>query len=206
MQEKKRGWRILVFSGVALILIVCALFSLVSAHPSFGAQGADFLRNILGDRVVASLELVLFQIQDQVNHAKYALGWSPPTSPWGDNPALPSPGLVTTRTLNSSPVILSIPSMQPGGPAPERSPSASPFTSTPQRLSTAILSPIISPTPSSPPTITPTREPLFPPAALSPLGSRPARAFGVSIYSIQPARLLPTGPTCNRIQSDLTPS
>src|SRR5512135_2698549 len=70
------GWTGLVVAVLALILV--ALFLVVSLWPGVGAQGADLLRGVIGDRAVAGLEMVVFQAQDAVNRWKYNLGLAKP--------------------------------------------------------------------------------------------------------------------------------
>jgi hypothetical protein len=66
----------------AVLLIPTAGFVAVSQFPSFGAQGADFLRKIIGDRAVAQIEMAMFTAQDQLAQIKYHLGLVQAEAPW----------------------------------------------------------------------------------------------------------------------------
>jgi hypothetical protein len=57
-------------SVLALIVItclgsICAGYSAIQIWPDLGGQGADLLRELFGDQVVASLETTVFQAQDR---------------------------------------------------------------------------------------------------------------------------------------------
>jgi len=67
-----------------LFVCVCLAASLlvIRFSPAVGAYGADFLRNIFGDRIVAALETTLFKLQDGVRNLEYTLGVAPAASPW----------------------------------------------------------------------------------------------------------------------------
>jgi Phosphodiester glycosidase len=83
--------RILQWSaGIAAagIVVVLVLFIIVSVNPYLGAEGADWLRNIIGDKAVAGLEMVVFQVQDVFQRWEYQLGI---LNPAGDFGSFPSP-------------------------------------------------------------------------------------------------------------------
>ena len=67
--------------AITLVLVVC-LFYLVSTTPSFGALGAEVLRNSIGDRPVAILEMVYLQVQDNIQQTRYGLGIEQAQAPW----------------------------------------------------------------------------------------------------------------------------
>lgn len=67
---------------VISLIIITGLFYLVSSTPSFGAQGAELLRNILGDRPVAVLEMVYLRVQDNIQQTRYGLGLEQARAPW----------------------------------------------------------------------------------------------------------------------------
>lgn len=108
MSKQKEGghkffWvkRILQWSaGIAAagLVMVLLLFILVSKYPSIGAEGADWLRNIIGDQAVAGLEMVVFQVQDEFQRLEYQLGMANPAGDWG---AFPSPSASPTFALRT---------------------------------------------------------------------------------------------------------
>lgn len=74
------GWAGMVLAG--LILIVVILFLVMSLWPGVGAQGADLLRGVIGDKTVAGLEMAVFQVQDTFSRWKYDLGIEKPAAAW----------------------------------------------------------------------------------------------------------------------------
>jgi len=77
--------------ALAIILIVClgsisVGYSAIQLWPDFGGQGAELLRNLFGDQVVASLETTIFQAQDRANGVTYQLGAVSPAAPWDAAP------------------------------------------------------------------------------------------------------------------------
>ncbi len=102
--------------AAVLVLIFVALFLVVSLFPGVGAQGADLLRGVIGDKAVASLEMVIFQVQDTVNRWTYDLGLQKPSIAWAPVATItPLP----TSTLSTG-----------GTPAPYSSPEGYPATQT----------------------------------------------------------------------------
>ncbi len=71
--------------GLAGALILVGLVAAVSVWHSLGAQGADFLRSVIGDQAVARLEMEVFQIQDTFQKWKYDHGWATQAVPWGNS-------------------------------------------------------------------------------------------------------------------------
>ncbi len=67
---------------VISLIIIFGLFYLVSSTPSVGARGAELLRNILGDRPVAALEMAYLQVQDNIHQTRYNLGLAEARAPW----------------------------------------------------------------------------------------------------------------------------
>ena len=97
-------------SGIYIAVIILS-FLAVSAWPAFGAQGADLLRSLIGDKAVAGLEMTFNQVQDGFEKLKYSLGLETPAAPWGPlrgaTQAIPPtaliPGTVTpTREIETS--------------------------------------------------------------------------------------------------------
>jgi hypothetical protein len=115
-----RIFRWLIFSIVFVLLLLLILFLVVGNYPSIGAEGAEILRGVIGDKAVAGLETVVFQVQDIIQMWKYQLGLvnpaednplisavsASPTSPPGTNtPAriTPTPSLAVTVSVQPSP-------------------------------------------------------------------------------------------------------
>ena len=65
--------------GILLILIA---FALISVYPPIGAEGADVLRDIIGDKAVAGVEMFFFRTQDVFNRWKYQWGFEEPAEDW----------------------------------------------------------------------------------------------------------------------------
>src|SRR5205085_8638546 len=91
--------------ALTIIVIVClgsisVGYSAIQLWPDFGGQGAELLRNLFGDQVVAVLETTLFQAQDRANSATYQLGVAPPVVPWGT-----APTTIGTQILPAKPPI-----------------------------------------------------------------------------------------------------
>jgi len=147
--------------GILLIVVMSAvvLGGLAAAaikSPSFGAQGADFLRSIFGDQAVASLEMALFQVQDTLQQARYRAGLTTPEVPW----QLPT---AAAASLEKNPITTpqSIAAV----------PSSPPVTDTMVPESTAAPGTLIeTPVVISTPTLAPTAD-IWQPVALKPLGS-----------------------------------
>jgi hypothetical protein len=80
----KKSSIILSLAGILLLTLVCAasLFYLISSTPSVGAQGAEVLRSVLGDRPVAALEMIYLRVGDSIQQAKYGLGLEQAQAPW----------------------------------------------------------------------------------------------------------------------------
>ena len=68
-------------SGVCIFLLIL-LFITVNTWPALGAQGADLLRSLIGDKAVAGLEMQFNQVQDGIQKIKYQLGLETPAAPW----------------------------------------------------------------------------------------------------------------------------
>jgi len=143
-----------VFFWTALASAVCMLalilfFVGIETWPAIGAQGADFLRSLIGDKAVAGLEMDFNQLQDSIQKLKYQLAQDTPSAPWNTLPTS-APVLVPTTALTET--TTSIPEIQ--------TPAASQPTAAPTVLNTPV--PADLPAPSA-----------WPPASLTPLGSYP---------------------------------
>jgi hypothetical protein len=101
-------WSAYVVAGGVLALLV--LFTVISKYPSMGAEGADWLRGILGDKAVAGLEMVVFQVQDDFQMWKYQLGMLDPAEGFD---SFPSPSASPTFTPGTN-----TPSIFPLTPTP----------------------------------------------------------------------------------------
>lgn len=144
----------------SLVALGVAGFLLIQFFPSVGAQLADPLRAVLGNRGVARVQEVVFGVQDGLRQGQYALGLAEPESPWEvaemDAPS-PTPSPFPTETATPSPTHTITPDPEVG--------EVDRTTTTPRPTETPLP-----PTPT--PTITPTPSPTpwtLPP--LAPLGS-----------------------------------
>ena len=80
------GWvRKLVFAGCAIALAGMILATQV--YPGLGAEGADLLRGVFGDEIVARIETVLFKTEDTVKGLEYRAGLKKPQAPWAVAPS-----------------------------------------------------------------------------------------------------------------------
>ena len=109
--------------GVLFVLLLLVFIG-IQTWPAFGAQGADFLRGVIGDKAVAGLEMDFNQAQDTIQKMKYQLGLDKPVSPW----TLPQASLPTSvpTTTPLEPVTLT-PSIQ----APEAFQTTTPVVMNP---------------------------------------------------------------------------
>ncbi|MGD0879509.1 MAG: phosphodiester glycosidase family protein [Anaerolineales bacterium] len=67
--------------GVLFVLLMLVFIG-IQTWPAFGAQGADFLRGVIGDKAVAGLEMDFNQAQDTIQKIKYQFGLDKPVAPW----------------------------------------------------------------------------------------------------------------------------
>lgn len=93
--SQRKGWsrgRVVVLAMLAVaafsLTVIAMLVLIVSSNPQTGAQGADWLRSVLGNKPVAELEAVVFTIQDKLNQLKFRVVQSTPSAPW----AVSTPG------------------------------------------------------------------------------------------------------------------
>jgi hypothetical protein len=105
LQPKRKVWLRNCIVGAVLLILV--FIFILGTQPSFVANGADFLRTIIGDQAVAKLETVLFQIQDFIQQTKYKTGLLAPANPWQNiasntNP-IPENSNNATTTKNKQP-------------------------------------------------------------------------------------------------------
>lgn len=86
-------------SLILLVLLAAAVTTFAS--PGLGAQGAELLRGVLGDRATADIESGMFRIQDVTNRVAYRLGLEKQSNPWAQEsggvaaarPTVPPAGL-----------------------------------------------------------------------------------------------------------------
>jgi hypothetical protein len=97
-----------VFRGFGLTIGICILllslaFLIVQAVPGLGAQGADLLRHICGDKAVAGLEMQFNRLQDGLQKFRYKLVRETAAAPW-EIPSTPAPPVTLSAISNSTPV------------------------------------------------------------------------------------------------------
>jgi hypothetical protein len=85
--------RILALVLLAILFSAASTVAIVEFWPSFGAQIADQMRDLLGPQIVARMEGIIFQAQDTVIHWRYQYGFEQAEAPWGSNatPLEPTP-------------------------------------------------------------------------------------------------------------------
>jgi hypothetical protein len=97
-------WAVII-SGVCIGLLILSFITL-EIWPAIGAQGADILRSIIGDKAVAGLEMQVNQVQDGFQKLKYEFGLDTPGAPW-NTAQLPAqtqpPTTLSTETMTSTP-------------------------------------------------------------------------------------------------------
>jgi hypothetical protein len=90
--HRRRRWviflRAFLASFVASILLsglgMLSTMVLITASPSIGAQGADRLRSLAGNALVAELEEIVLTLQDASQQLLYRAGVDTPVAPWGE--------------------------------------------------------------------------------------------------------------------------
>jgi len=128
-------------AGVIVILAFAVLYLSTTAFPGFGAQGADFLRKIIGDQATSQLEMFVFAIQDSVHQVEYGMGMVRAEAPWQ----------IASPTVQAAPSLTATETPMP--------------TSTPALIPTQATSTLVLTSTLLPPTNTPTPTPWSPPAA-----------------------------------------
>lgn len=130
---KKRATRWLLGAGLVGGLALVGLIAALYTWPSLGAQGADLLRAVFGDKAVAVLEAGVYRVQDTFQQWSYDLGWTSPVFPAGaptplarasiapsliltPTAAIPVPSL--TVTLTPIPAVPASPTSIPWHPGP----------------------------------------------------------------------------------------
>jgi hypothetical protein len=145
----------LVVIAVAIVVLAGAsVYAAVVVWPGIGAQTVEVLRGLVGEKVVASFEDFVFQIQDTAERLQYDISGVQPSAPWAAAAATPAARPqalhpLPTATTISMPTATPEPVIDSAGLASERS---------------------ISPLPMPGPTVTP---PPWIPDPVSQLGSLP---------------------------------
>ena len=127
----------LIIVAVGLVAFI-GLYLSTTAFPGFGAQGAEFLRGIIGDQATAQLEMFIFSVQDSAHQVEYGLGIAKAAAPWqaevpNVTPSLlpspaatstdtPSPTIETTLPPNATPTPISTVTPLPPSPTPTATP------------------------------------------------------------------------------------
>jgi hypothetical protein len=84
--------------GVVIMLSGSITSYTVSQRPELGAQIADVLRAVFGDKTVATIETLIFQVQDNARKLEYQVTGRQPVSPWVLTP-VPSQIVEVTPSL-----------------------------------------------------------------------------------------------------------
>ena len=93
LSQAQPRWFTLKFILIALSIVGAMILlggggtrTLSAKDRNSGAQIADVLRSVLGDKSVASLETFVFQVQDNVRKLEYQVTGKKPASPWSLTP------------------------------------------------------------------------------------------------------------------------
>lgn len=126
-------WSIIV--GGIILLTILLLFLAVNIWPALGANGADLLRSVIGDRAVAGLEMIFNQLQDNLLHWGFQLGLVTPATGWNTasapfaslTPTIPLFESATASGITDTPAFsLSTPTpLASATPRPEYTPTQS---------------------------------------------------------------------------------
>ncbi len=85
--------------GICIAVLILA-FLAVNTWPALGAEGADLLRSLIGDKAVAGLEMKFNQMQDGLQKLKYQLRLETPAAPWNTSQVpIPTPHFTETMTF-----------------------------------------------------------------------------------------------------------
>ena len=97
---------------LAFLLLSGAFIAVLSFKPALGAKGADLLRNIFGDKMVAVLESNIYNAEDTIKQWAYNLGWTPKIIPVG----IPVPLKVALATPSFTTTLEAVPAITPSLP------------------------------------------------------------------------------------------
>jgi hypothetical protein len=95
-QNRMVRWSAIAIGG--FVLALASMLLAVNAWPALGATGADLLRDVVGDKPVARMEMTFIQIQDTLEQWKCRLGLSAPAIVWEDISS-PVPTLAVEKTI-----------------------------------------------------------------------------------------------------------
>jgi hypothetical protein len=129
--------RAFLVSVVIGVLGMVALAGVVSASPQTGAQGADWLRSVIGVKAVADLEAMVFTLQDKFHQLIFKVERVTPSAPWEVSLAQGSPTSMPNNNLQPPNTT------SPGNPFPSQTSSAAKGGATSEPVSTQ---PVVSPT------------------------------------------------------------
>jgi hypothetical protein len=150
LTHSHQGLRPLLITAAFVVVLLVCLVTVMRLPAATKASGADALRKVFGERVVAALETVLFKLEDLSENAQYHLGMGKPASPWDG------------AGMNATPAPLLTPSALPATVLATGTPPL-PITPTSQNARA------VQPTSRPSPTVTLT----WAPALVKPLGSLP---------------------------------
>ena len=139
----RRSLMLLILSSALVATVcLCLVVSLlmVRLSPAVAAYGADFLRNIVGDRIVVALETTLFRLEDGARNLEYKLGLAPAVSPWTISPtATPVPTATRSPHVLKKPTAKPVPTQPKTGVIILPAPSAAPVWMPPQVTPLGVL-------------------------------------------------------------------
>jgi hypothetical protein len=170
--RKRPRWKkwVLIFS-LSVVVGLAGMYAGTSVWPSLGSQGAQMLRKVFGNRAVAQLEMLVFDVQDTIQSWMYTSRLVEPSAPW-DTPveqAMLAEVTITPDLAEMSPA-LTIPPKTQVSVVTESTPTPTSRIST-TRTITPQPNEFTHPTHTNTPK-TPTAMPLvWPPGELTPLGS-----------------------------------
>ncbi len=88
--------------AILLVTLPAAAAGFVRAFPAVGALGAERLRELAGDEVVAQIEGLIFKLQDGAASLEYRLGLLKVSSPWQETTRANPPTSAATPALAGS--------------------------------------------------------------------------------------------------------
>ena len=119
--------------GISIAGLILVFF-IIQTNPSIGALGADFLRSIIGDRAVASIEMDVNQAADFLQRLRFQLGLETPASPWTALPATPLMPPPSNNLTATSTSVVNQPSLTNQSTHPSTTPNPFEPSSTPTQM------------------------------------------------------------------------
>ncbi len=136
---RRRKWIIaLSATAVACLVLVVAVYAAVNVWPGLGAQAAELARRVVGNQVVADVENIVLQSEDQLKQLVSRVEGSSSTAPWKTAPSATSVPSATSAA--SLPSITSVPTQQ--NQATPTPPSFTPTASAPPPWELASIPPL----------------------------------------------------------------